>query len=148
MYPQSGQLIRICIQMYPQSDLSIWICIRMYPQSGLLIRIHICCRCLRCHCLHIRSSSFKFFNAFFTLCEVCQHLGVLPIEEIVVILELINPFQFFLNEGISIVVNLIGFEVNSFVSPWALGKFETLTTTTFCRLTTTLENTVFLNEFF
>ena len=37
-----------------------------------------------------------------------QHLGVPPIEEIVVILELVNLFQFFLTRSLSIVVHLIG----------------------------------------
>ena len=48
------------------------------------------------------------FRAFSVLCEVLQHLWVYPIEEIVVILELINLFQFFLAEGLSIAMHLIG----------------------------------------
>ena len=48
------------------------------------------------------------FHAFGTFCKVLQHLWVLPIVEIVVILELINLFQFFLAEGLSIAMHLIG----------------------------------------
>ena len=44
---------------------------------------------------------------FFTLCEVLQHLGVFPIEEIIVILEAIHVFQFFLIRGLSIIMHLI-----------------------------------------
>ena len=50
----------------------------------------------------------SFLHAFRILRKVLQHLGVLPIVEIVVILELINLFQFFLAEGLSIAMHLIG----------------------------------------
>ena len=41
------------------------------------------------------------------LCKILEHLWVLPIEEIIVKLELINTFQFVLIEGRSIVMHLI-----------------------------------------
>ena len=50
----------------------------------------------------------SFFHVFPTLCKVLQNLGVLPIVEIVVVLELINFFQFFFTGGLSIVMHLIG----------------------------------------
>ena len=48
-------------------------------------------------------------ETFCTLCKVLQHLWVLPVVEIVVILELLNLLQFFLTEGLPVVVHLIGF---------------------------------------
>ena len=48
------------------------------------------------------------FQAFGTFCKVLQYFWVLPIVEILVILELINPFQFFLTGRLSIVVHIIG----------------------------------------
>ena len=48
-------------------------------------------------------------QAFCTLCKVLQHLWVFPVVEIVVILELLNLLQFFLTEGLPVVVHLIGF---------------------------------------
>ena len=42
------------------------------------------------------------------LCKVLKHLWVPKIEEIVIPLVLINPFQSFLTEGLSIVVHIIG----------------------------------------
>ena len=50
----------------------------------------------------------SFFHVFGTFCKILQYLWVLPIVEIVVILELINLFQFFLAEGLSIAMHLIG----------------------------------------
>ena len=47
-------------------------------------------------------------RVFSTLCKVLKHLWVPKIEEIVVILEFINTFQFVLIEGRSIVMHLIG----------------------------------------
>ena len=48
------------------------------------------------------------FHAFGTFCKVLQHLWVLPIVEIVVILESIHLFQFFFTGGLSIVMHIIG----------------------------------------
>ena len=48
-------------------------------------------------------------QAFRTLCEVPQHLWVLPVVEVVVILELLNLVQFLLAERIPVFVHLIGF---------------------------------------
>ena len=42
------------------------------------------------------------------LCKVPHHFWVLPVEKIVVILELVNLFQLFLTGGPSIVVHIIG----------------------------------------
>ena len=50
----------------------------------------------------------SFFQAFGTHCKVLHHLWVIPIEEIVIILVLINPFQSFLTESLSIGVHIIG----------------------------------------
>ena len=49
-----------------------------------------------------------FFHTFFALCKILKHLGVPPIEEIFVILEFVNLFQFVLTGRLSIVVHLIG----------------------------------------
>ena len=54
-------------------------------------------------------------QAFCTLCKVPQHLWVLPVVEVVVILELLNLFQFLLAESFPVVVHLIGFPF-----PWVL----------------------------
>ena len=56
----------------------------------------------------------SFFQAF-TLGKVPQHLWVLPVVEVVVILELLNLFQFLLAESFPVVVHLIGFPF-----PWVL----------------------------
>ena len=48
------------------------------------------------------------FHALRTLCKVLKHLGVLPIEKIVVIVELLNLFQFFFTGSLSVVKYLIG----------------------------------------
>merc|ERR1712218_467923 len=48
------------------------------------------------------------FHALRTLCKVLKHLGVLPIEKIVVIVELLNLFQFFFIGSLSVVKYLIG----------------------------------------
>ena len=50
----------------------------------------------------------SLFRAFGTPCKVLHHLGVHQIVETVVMLELINLFQLFLVEGLSIVMHLIG----------------------------------------
>ena len=50
----------------------------------------------------------SLFRAFGTPYKVLQHLGVHQICKIVVKLELINLFQLFLVEGLSIVMHLIG----------------------------------------
>ena len=48
------------------------------------------------------------FHALRTLCKVLKHLGVAPIEKIVVIVELLNLFQFFFTGSLSVVKYLIG----------------------------------------
>ena len=48
-------------------------------------------------------------QAFCTLCEVPQHLWVLPVVEVVVILELLNLAELFLAERPPVVMHLIGF---------------------------------------
>ena len=48
------------------------------------------------------------FHALHTLCKVLKHLGVAPIEEIIVIVELFNLFQFFFTGSLSVVKYLIG----------------------------------------
>ena len=48
------------------------------------------------------------FHALRTLCKVLKHLGVAPIEEIIVIVELLNLFQFFFIGSLSVVKYLIG----------------------------------------
>ena len=50
----------------------------------------------------------SFLHAFRILRKVLQHLGVLPIVEIVVVLELINFFQFFFIGSLSVIMHLIG----------------------------------------
>ena len=58
-------------------------------------------------------NSIGFFpslsQAFCTLCKVPQHLWVLPVVEVVVILELLNFVQLIHTEGFPEVVHLIGF---------------------------------------
>ena len=48
-------------------------------------------------------------QAFGALCKIPQHLWILPVVEIVVILELRNLLQFLLTESLPVVVHLIGF---------------------------------------
>ena len=48
-------------------------------------------------------------QAFCALCKVPQHFWVLPVVEIIVILELSNLLQFLLTESFPVVVHLIGF---------------------------------------
>ena len=48
------------------------------------------------------------FHALHTLCKVLKHFGVAPIEEIIVIVELLNLFQFFFTGSLSVVKYLIG----------------------------------------
>ena len=48
------------------------------------------------------------FHAFGTFCKVLQHLWVLPIVEIVVILEFTNFFQFVFTGSLSVIMHLIG----------------------------------------
>ena len=58
-------------------------------------------------------------QAFPTLCEVPQHLRVLPVMEVVVILELLNLAEFLLAERPPVVVHLIGFPLSRvFVTEW------------------------------
>ena len=57
----------------------------------------------------------KFIRLFpclaqaFCTCKVLQHLWVHPVIEVVVILELLNLFQFLLSEGPPVVVHIICF---------------------------------------
>ena len=48
-------------------------------------------------------------QAFCTFCKRPQHLWVLPVVEVVVILELLNLVQFLLAERIPVFMHLIGF---------------------------------------
>ena len=48
-------------------------------------------------------------QAFCALCKIPQHFWVLPVVEIVVILELRNLLQFLLTGSLPVVVHLIGF---------------------------------------
>ena len=58
-------------------------------------------------------------QAFCTLCEVPQHLWVLPVVEVVVILELLHLFELLLAERFPVVVHLIGFPFSRvFVTEW------------------------------
>ena len=50
----------------------------------------------------------SFLHAFRILRKVLQHLGVLPIVEIVVILEFTNFFQFVFTGSLSVIMHLIG----------------------------------------
>ena len=50
----------------------------------------------------------SFFHAFGTFCKILQYLWVLPIVEIVVILEFTNFFQFVFTGSLSVIMHLIG----------------------------------------
>ena len=58
-------------------------------------------------------------QAFCTFCKRPQHLWVLPVVEVVVILELLNLAEFLLAERLPVVVHLIGFPfLRVFVTEW------------------------------
>ena len=58
-------------------------------------------------------------QAFCTFCKRPQHLWVLPVVEVVVILELLNLAEFLLAERLPVVVHLIGFPFSRvFVTEW------------------------------
>ena len=56
----------------------------------------------------VRKSKALLPSFFGALCKVLKHLGVHPIKEIFVILEVVNIFQFCVTRGLSVVVHLIG----------------------------------------
>ena len=61
----------------------------------------------------------SLLRAFCTLCEVPEHLWVLPVVEVLVILELLNLAELFLAERPPVVVHLIGFPFSRvFVTEW------------------------------